>query len=542
MVCFHRAYELTSQLFRSWASLGAFAVIAAVLVDPFLQAAVSFETPAASQGPRVPSAHRVDLGQMFNRFSSLDFTQDGMPLRRFTVLPDFGIIGALYDGFFPGKESKTGPSNTTPIKQTARSWCEIGNCVPPVFTTAAVCSRCNDISRAKITRRTGLTDSFKEGTDQYYPDNWSQTINKTYTSYEVSYGHIRQFDGEFHPFYTKVLLTAFVNTNYTKSVTFQDDATTFATFLIMHASRDFLNDSVPWEHSWPTATECGLYFCAKAYESPATNGMLAEKEVATWAVREPRSWSAADVYQTEEWRARPERQQRWDREHPTLDHTGERLFRSDLQVVIPPGTGASPGPDGRRAQDRFNITQTTVLGLQTAIGDLFIGAGPVRSVEEHEMVHRSFVVYPIVDPAASRPIANVLWSATDNLTAAFDRVAQRLTLEIRGSNRGEHGIASSEELHIRVRWGFLSLLVAAVALGGGYVVGVLVHTYRLGLPAWKESVYPTLAFAPGGAAQALLRDVDKKEHERPSRAVRRLRGRVTVGLRETEGGYGLSVE
>ncbi|GAB1318532.1 hypothetical protein MFIFM68171_08742 [Madurella fahalii] len=402
---------------RSWASLGAFVIIISVLIDPFLQAAVSLEGPATSQVPI--------------------------------------------------------------------------------------------------------------GTDQYHPVNVRKVIKQTYTSYDVSYGHIRQFDGEFRLPYTDVLLTTFVNTDYSKSVTFQGDNTTFTTFLIMHASRDFLNGSVLWENSWPTATECGFYFCAKAYESSATNGVLTERELGTWAVREPRSWSAPDVYQTEEWRTRPERQQRWNGEHPTMDHTEERLFRSDLQLIIPPETWTTPDT-GSHVKNRFNITQTTVMGPQIAINDLFIGAGPVRSVEEHEM----------------QAHCQYLWNAIGNLTAAFDRVAQWLTLEIRdssaddwSSNHGEHGIAFSKELQIRVRWGFFSVIVATVALGWGYVIGVLVNTHRLGLPAWKTSVYSTLAFAPDGAVRALLRDAYKREGERRSGAVRKVREKLRMELQETEGGF-----
>jgi hypothetical protein len=435
--------------------------------------------------------------------------------------------------------------------QTVRFSCETGNCTWPIFGTAAICSRCNDVPQSSIVRVTGVTDSFREGSDQYHPKDVSRVKKYPYTGYNVAYGHIRQFDDVYGHYYTEVLLTAFINTNYSQSVTFREDNTTFATILVLRASHDFLNESVPWDKSWPTVTECGLSFCAKAYLSTATNGLLDETELGTWSIREPRSWSAFDIYQSEDWKGGKDRLRNWDKYHPTFDVTGDQLLRTDLQVLIPhvecpvilPNKTAVDLNSELRERS-FNFSRTTVVGLQGSIKDLFLGESPSQS-SAGEMINRSFVVYPIGDPTASKPIANILWNATDNLTATFDRVAQRLTVQMRNAASNEmdrkQGTAVRYVLHIRVQWGYFSVLAVTVVGGCVYVVLVLVQTYRLGLPAWKESAYPTLAFAPDDAPTLrTLRRASGVEKSRRPREVKRSRGQMVVGLTDAgEGDYRL---
>ena len=495
----------------------------------------------------MPAALQVNLGQSFNDMSgNYVVGEDGLSLSTEVFLPDFGTIGSLYDGFYQSIIS--GASNAAiPSKQTVRFQCEQGNCTWPVFTTAAICNRCSEVPRDKIKRTTGVTERFEEGSDEYQGSSYSKGKPTPYTGYNVSYGHIRQFNGEFFS-QTAVLLTAFINTNYTKSVMFQNDNTTFITFLVMRASHSFLNDSVPWEDSWPIVTECGLSFCAKAYQSNATNGLLQEAEVGSWFVREPKSWSASDVSMSNEWDDHPGKLGRWEHFRPDFDLTGERQKRTDLQVVIPSNevVPGSVSTSTYRVAREFNFTQTTVHGLQAAFTDLFFNQGAMNT-SEGDLINRNFVLYPIPEPAVSKPIANVLWNAT-NLTSLFDGVSERLSTQIRDSARDWQfqstvdGAAMRDVLHIKVEWGYFVPLVVTVAFGCAYVIGVLVQTFRLGLPAWKESAYPTLAFAPDDAsAQVLLRAgtvVGEEGGNSHSRAVRRAREKVLIGLQETLDGDG----
>lgn len=93
----------------------------------------------------------------------------------------------------------------------------------------------------------------------------------------------------------------------------------------MRASGDYRYNNSSWEDTPPICTECGLYFCAKAYESIVKNGQLEETGLGTWAVREPQSWKAPD-YQREPGSesTEPEGLKSWDDRNPDFDLTTEK--------------------------------------------------------------------------------------------------------------------------------------------------------------------------------------------------------------------------
>ncbi|KAK3386569.1 hypothetical protein B0H63DRAFT_520659 [Podospora didyma] len=499
---------------RNLATLGAFVILTTLLVDPFLQATVSLhgqndavDQTSSATHPQLPVANGIHIGQWFDDPKESGdgalYSEDGLLYKLHGVLPDFGLTSAIFDGFYRtslGNRSKD---------QAVRFSCETGNCTWPLYTTAAICSRCNSVPQSKIVKSSGATKWFTVANDQYSA-NRTSTTPLPWTAYNLSYGHIKQWDGTYNA-KTPVMMTAFINTNYAASVTFQHSNTTFASFLIMRASDEFLFKGVNWNSTWPTVTECGLYFCAKAYKSVSTNGLLQETEVGSWAVREVRSWKAAD-----KWRHWPnqnltldlEKLQRWDKSHQSLGPVGVRFPRSDLQIRIP--SAALPAGAPGNTRHTFNITQTSVMGLQQTLRDMFL-----RQQSRFDTGRTlNYVVYPIIDPATSTSIANILWNATANLTSAFEAIAHRLTVQIRDSSGTVNGTAERYVLHIRVNWGFFSLLVSTVMLGCVYFAIVLVQTHRLALPAWKGSVYPTLAFGFDETTQALLRSVDHDKDDR----------------------------
>ena len=82
------------------------------------------------------------------------------------------------------------------------------------------------------------------------------------------------------------------------------------------------------------AGECGVYFCAKAYTATVLNGALKESEVSTWAVREARSWRAADHEHAD---TRPGSDyDPFDLQEVNFSPSqAGSTFRTDLQLLIP---------------------------------------------------------------------------------------------------------------------------------------------------------------------------------------------------------------
>lgn len=56
----------------------------------------------------------------------------------------------------------------------------------------------------------------------------------------------------------------------------------FLSYLVLRVSDEFLGNKTAWEDSKPTATECGLYFCANAFYSKVENGNLEERQLGQW--------------------------------------------------------------------------------------------------------------------------------------------------------------------------------------------------------------------------------------------------------------------
>ncbi|KAK0646445.1 hypothetical protein B0T16DRAFT_458366 [Cercophora newfieldiana] len=524
----------------NWAALGATVTITALLVDPFLQAAVSLrgqddDTPTSTGV--LPVAEQVDIGilrdypQSLTRFRTPDGSE--FEVDNFEVFPSFGVTSAFYDGL-----SESMNTTSTASSKTPSFLCSTGNCTWPLYTTAALCSRCNDISD-RIIKTSGSSPHMG-----YYnaTDYWLEYVTIgdpefLFTNFSVGNGHILQFDGPLVPKNgfngapggKPVLLTAFVNFRYSASVSFQDLNTTVATFIVLRAGDDFQHQNVAWEDSKPTATECALYFCAKAYRATVANGVLNETLTGTWAIREPKSWNMADhskhAYKENEWR-------QFDTENPDL--LSLNFFRTDLQLIIPPSELDPETP----VTTRFNITHATINALQTSISSLFVPSMPPPPISIDRPPKR-FVVYPNNNPIFLNDIPEVMWSAND-LTAAFQNTADHLTVRMRDvSEATQVGQVKQYVLHFEVNWGFFSLLVITLALGCLYFAGVLYQTHRLGLPSWKESAYPVMANGFAEETQSLLRTVDKNMYQ--IKGLEHTRSGMEVMLVEADGGYRLEV-
>ncbi|KAK5659920.1 hypothetical protein OQA88_13384 [Cercophora sp. LCS_1] len=516
----------------NWASLGAFVTIITLLVDPFLQATVSLSGQSVVVGTAntVQVADYVHLGKQTRTRGgvlSLTVEEGSLKVDQITVFPDFALTSAFADGLSPRSLSGA------PGAATARAECSTGNCTWPLYTTAALCGRCNDVSQSDITRHTG--EGFREATD-YSPPDGSFFGSNNFTSYNLSYGHIMHFNGpittNYSPF-KPVRLTAFMNHNHRTSISFRDLNTTVATLLIMRAGADYENNGANWEDSLPTATECGLYVCAKAYRAMTINGIFNETEVGTWAIKDSRSWRTAEheahphLPDDTSWES-------YDRQNTSL---GDDLFyRTDLQVVIP--AAELPQPVSESIPLVFNITQATIQGMREAMSGLFEASQVAASLTRDAFVPvKPYLVYPNNNDEFRNDVPDILYNST-NLTTTFEGLARRLSVQFRDSAAAvSNGTEERFVLHFKVDWRFFLLLVITVLLGCVYFAGVLVQTYRLRLPSWKESSYPTLAYGLDDYTQSQLRVLQEASYK--SRDAVRQRDGFQVGLVNTDNGYRL---
>ena len=445
---------------------------------------------------------------------------DGTIMDVFDLRPDFGLTSAIYDGFFLGaKDSTARPP------QVAFS-CVTGNCTWPVFTSAAICSTCNDVSSTVVRKR-------REGCKSQDATNQELGVNVVEigpcTEYIAPYANIKQFDGlaeapddlgdSVQPATsTFVGLTANTTMDYRSTISLQDHDTLFHSFLMLRAPQNFIAKQISWEDASIEATECGLYLCAAATKAQVNSGVLTEERLGVWSNRVQGSWDSlatdnksrnlvANVY-------------------PSLKPVAK--FRSDIQISIPAGETERLGANGSTV---FNFTQASIIGLQKTLDLLTLGDNPTN---------KSLLVYPTNSRNSEISALSHILGQSDNLTHTFEMLAERLTVHIRDGGRMiQEGTTDEFILLIHVDWPFLIAPILAVLAGCLYFAVIMFQTWRLGLPVWKESAYPTLTYGFDEKTQSLFRVADG--HGSEAGTAKLLRKRTQIGFMDGQDGLRLNL-
>ncbi|KAF1925703.1 uncharacterized protein M421DRAFT_103015 [Didymella exigua CBS 183.55] len=499
---------------RHWAALGALVIVGTVAFDPFLQAVLTtaggLDVDQLAEYPaRLPQALLVDTGPILELTTQggLSFFNTSVGLLTkmggFTVQPDFGMISAIYNGF---RNSTTRDPVTSSYRtaEVVNSVCTTGNCTWPRYTSAAICSSCNDVStRITLDQRTGTGGSSIPGpfNQVYGPSRYTAF---TLQNANLSNDDTARYDpdsgskGGIQP----TLLTTNISYDARDTIRFRNLSTMIASFTIMKAGNDWLGGKVAWNASKPTATECALYFCANMYKAETRNGKLVETVIGSWSNRDPNSYQV-------------------DQNSGTVDVTGEKaaveaylaehvgnmlydtvLQRTDLRLDIP----EEESPDVMSFTRSFNISYAYIISMTDFLKTLTARTSGVRSTDQ--------MVYPEWDGGES-PLVNALWDS-GNLTQTFDNVALSLTNQIRNTaiDSPRYHEASGDTLkwviHVRVQWPYLAFPIAMITLGILYVFLTIVESTRLHIPVWKEAALPSLLYGLDNETQSLLREAHKK--------------------------------
>ncbi|KAK5032322.1 hypothetical protein LTR13_007145 [Exophiala sideris] len=386
----------------------------------------------------------------------------------FVPYPSMGLISAIFNGL-----------DDSPAAQQDKvyfSSCNTGNCTWAVFASAAVCGTCNDVSKY-------ISQTLGDGHTSSQPAVPYVVNDGLNTSFNLTYGSIKNAQGYYQNSSNTQpsILTANVTTDYLESLSFRGINTTFLMVLVMEADPDWISNSVAWENSTPTATECGLSMCVNAYNSSVQSGSLIDEQVASWQNREFDSWRLTEgkgvIY---EW---------WDETYPSFSDY-YNLFRSDLQLSIPPSDLARDL--NLDTTERFNITQGTIASIQSWIETWgFSGT-------------TDLIVWP-TNAENTHPLADVLHDSTD-LNRTFTGLASSITNYMRdSSNTTLQGDTQEYVIKFRVRWAFLTVPALHILGGITYVVAIVWQTRNSGLPVWKNRLIPSLAYGLDAAAQDQLR-------------------------------------
>ncbi|KAF3039289.1 hypothetical protein E8E11_004756 [Didymella keratinophila] len=497
---------------RHWAALGALVIIGTVAFDPFLQATLTtggrLDVDKLVKHPaRIPQALIVDGGPVLELLTqggtSFYNTSAGLVDIKggFTVQPDFGMISAIYNGF-RNSTAQDPATSSVRTEQVVNSVCTTGNCTWSPYTSAAICSSCNDLSdKIVLDRRVGTFGSSIPG-----PSNELPGAAK-YTAFTVRNANLSNTDtakynassGSIQP----AMLTANITYDHRDTVSFQDMSTLIASLVIMKASDDWLEGKTTWKASRPTATECALYLCSNMYSAETQNGKLVETVLGSWANRDPNSYQIDPKSRTVNVTVQKDVVEAY-----IAEKVGDMLYdpiiqRTDLQLTIP----EAESPDVMSFTRSFNISYTYIISMTSFLKTLTSRTSGVRGTDQ--------MVYPEWD-GGETPLVNALWESV-NLSQTFENVALSVTNQIRNTavNSPKYQEATGDTLkwviHVKVQWPYLAFPIAMITLGIIYILLTILESTSLQVPVWKESALPSVLHGLDNETQSLLREVQSQK-------------------------------
>ena len=416
--------------------------------------------------------------------------------------------------------------------------CPSGNCTWPSFTSLAVCGSCSDVTALIkhspkhdypitwfLPNEVGYLDEYyafpPEDLETYFLPNGLNLDNEVTSSSSAN---------------NPVLLTSLVKLAPSKSLTFTNTTTLLFTISTLRTPPG----SYPVGGVWPTtpvpmdAIECGLYLCAKEYDSQVRSGSLIENSREIASSRDPNSFQP--VFNEDQNSVRY-----LAGVSPLVDalfSNSTYFTRTDLRILIPP---TSPTTANNTHFDAVSISQSGIDGLSNYLLTLFDDGtfenttDPATPLKITTTFHTGCTLnnHPITcgylrnitgmvqgnvtsgSPhqaiAYSPPVMRVLWdpgpsssanaypssqSWQDAMSARFDLLATSLSNEIRRNADNAPfvtGMLGTSQTVLKVRWAWITLPAVCVVMSFVFLVVSVWESVRLSVPVWKGDVLAVLA-------------------------------------------------
>ena len=333
---------------------------------------------------------------------------------------DFGFISSVWNGF----------QNTSTFRNDAiGTECITGNCTWPVFTSAAVCSSCEDVSRDIIRRE------FRGRNGTNIP-SYANFYKGDYVKFELPYANIRNYRGILNttsPEYTPTYVTANTTVHSNHTVGFQHFDTLLMAFVVMRAPREYLKGLMRWEDAKPSATECALYLCANAYETKSENNLVTERILDTWMQKTPGSYDASTTSQHYE----------LDAARAWIDSLGNTLYdakidHTDLQLHIPYKESQHLP---MQIQREFNVSHAFIYSAMDFLLDYskeWLNLLNPDSIHGDTPAQETWGMMGFPSWHASQSAVMEALTNSTNLTITFENVARSITNQIRNSSPDRH--------------------------------------------------------------------------------------------------------
>ncbi|KAI0545787.1 hypothetical protein F4679DRAFT_575870 [Xylaria curta] len=464
---------------RYWASVGAWVTLLLLGVDPFWQAVIQYDgklVPTNDANSLITTSKKLDIGDWYYDNSvSVDYHGMTYVYQPFQLYPDISISATLQIAVVNSSAS----SSTQPPGIS----CQTGNCTWPLYASLGMCNTCFDVTK-QVNKEQSVGMPDESVFSSCYESTWA--VSKNYTSYVLPYPGgrrivLQNFNGYMDQAACELRSRIGLSAAFQPSDTynFKKSKTILASFAMLELSADYWNNETTLENATPKATECGLEFCALAYETQMKMGIPTESIVSRSTAKVNNSYSPSGNLSAE---IRGYIQQDFGDNLLSGNHEAFKLENSakltsgvipryDLQVTL------QNDVDPKTSPRVFNITQKSIV---TMANDLY-----QNSTLEG-------ITYAI--------------SKTTNVTQIFDDAARLLTYRMREID-GSSALGFSEHwiVFIHVRWTFIIFPVIVLISGYIYTIGVLIDSDRLALKTMKSDTIATLLWGLDSGTRQYLR-------------------------------------
>jgi hypothetical protein len=459
--------------------IGALTTLLAIAIDPFTQQLVQLEQKLAYSADSqtiITRADRYSKGTE-NRIQVIYMESNGTTAGSYPIVSadaDFSMQSAFMYGLTQPLDS---------VIQQLSFQCPTGNCSWPVFESLAVCSVCNDVG-SKLARLPGygamysLLDKTNGGLQlvanqtRFGLPNGLQMENPTGFRYS---GNGDNGDG--------VLMVTFGTSNASLTNSLQQIDTLILAMSILRMRPDPNNSSAAWPAAPLEASECGLYYCVKRYNSRVESGALKEiEEIMSNATRSSNSWKIVSPYSEDE-----------------LDEDTDPAMVNSIAFN---GISSYFSRTDLMLGGSFNISQESVDSISSYVKTQLTYAITNDTTVAYDRTANESTGgmgmngYYLDSPPQYRPSSMSALLASPDINATFQSLARSMSNAIRASGDGSHtvtGQAGTVITHYKIIWPWISLHCVIVVLGFIFLCHTMRKSSNASVPVWKTSALATLS-------------------------------------------------
>ena len=388
----------------------------------------------------------------------------------------------------------------TQVSQLTKYNCPSGHCTWDTFQSLTICSACTE-----------LTDRLSRKLIPYKTTCFDESVNLTV--YWLPNGvRLTNVWGDQRPV---VWMTGFGTSNGSQSISFGSKDTLIWSMTMIRIS----NPNAYWQNVSVTATECGLWYCVKNYNSTVKDGNLIELSSPAPSTRLHDSWQV-----TQDWMDSINMEKHtMHHDDPILNFLSSVNFLSsdtlDFRISsIAPRTDLQLG-------DGFNVSQDAIYGISSLMDTMFTpspGSDKINKTEAemnycgNQPGNSSSVLVQGINALCSSRGDEMTYTSTampflcqsKDLNETFATLAKSMTNSIR-ENSDDNLVMTGKTgtLHVmyQARWEFLILPILLVVVNVVFLVTVIYYTRKSGLAVLCSDSIPVVGF--GGSIGPIFKEI-----------------------------------